>query len=234
MKPNYNSRRPSTGYTLTEMLVVFGIIILVATISIPAILPLTRGRHMRTSSSITSAALMNIRMYAVNRRVTAPCIFFQATPTSSATDFGKIGNLTACYSYLETIMSGKVYPSELAQFVQILPYRFNQSGVLLDAFPVTATTAGNKYTPFMFKADGTVILETGAPAVAQAAMAIRIYIVDLRTVPPDTWPTAWTDQNRWATPPAPDDKVIRNSVYKAIEINKLTGRVRIIDPDRPD
>ncbi|MBI2194511.1 MAG: prepilin-type N-terminal cleavage/methylation domain-containing protein [Planctomycetes bacterium] len=226
------SKLVDRGYTLTELIVVFGIIALVATITIPAILPLTRGRHLRTSSAVGSAALMNLRMYAINRRVTGPCTFIQATPT----DFTKIAGATDSYSYFETIMNGKTLPSELAQFVHVMPRRVRQDGVLGDTFPVSATTLGNRYTPFLFKADGSLTLEAGASAADQNAVAIRIYLVDLRSV---------RSSADWL---APADNIIKGDfngngnidtnelgrgwVYRALEISKLTGRVRAIDPDK--
>lgn len=73
-----HARRPSPdgAFTLTEMLVVIGIIILVATMTVPAMMPFFRGQSLSAGSRVTKASLFHARSVAIARKaLAAACLY---------------------------------------------------------------------------------------------------------------------------------------------------------------
>jgi hypothetical protein len=121
-----------------------------------------------------------------------------------------LGSAHRTYCYLQTYGSGGIEPSELPQFTQIYP--FAVSGAVSSQL----AWANNFYTLASFRPDGSTAL----------ANALRLYLVDLRTV---TQPTDW-GSGSWAWSDPAD---AQHWNYLVVEINHVTGRVRTIDPDQP-
>lgn len=218
-----SSRSESRGYTLTEMLTVIAIIAAVATMTIPAIIPLMRGRHLRSAASIMTAALLNARMYAVTTRSTVPLKLHQAT------DFVDLGSEHRANAYLQTFGDGEIQPSELPQYVQIYPFALARQNIGTNAtVPTGLAWATNLYTLVSFRPDGTPAGLSGA---------LRLYLVDLRSVTAtDDWiNTDAAGNNDWTSDWSVSANTDREAwQYLAIEINPVTGRVKNIDPDQPD
>ncbi|HID06204.1 MAG TPA: hypothetical protein EYP10_03555 [Armatimonadetes bacterium] len=193
-----------TGYTIVEMLVVLAIIILVATMTIPAIIALTGGGGTRSSASILQAALWNARQYAVNTRSNQECIIVQQT------DLTQMANPLRTYSKMQIYQrepatkQRTVSYSLFPKYIHIWPYKY-QNGAL-SALAYTS----NRYTITEFQPDG-------ATTLGSIAATTRINIVDITTVNGNS---EWYSRNYvqdW------DDMVI--------EISNITGRISIIDPD---
>jgi len=198
------------------MLTVIAIIAAVATMTIPAVIPLMRGRHLRSAASITTAALLNARMYAVTTRTTTPLKLQQTT------DFVDLGSEHRAHASLQTFGDGEIQPSELPQYVQVYPFALARENIGASAtVPTGLTWANNLFTLVSFRPDGTP---------AGLSSALRLYLVDLRTADP-TRTNDWETASNWfaAGGAARDDWN-----YLAVEINHVTGRVRTIDPDQPD
>lgn len=69
---NFNaSRRPRRGFTLTEILVILGIILLILAIALPAFTAITSSRSQEASKNLAASALSRARAEAIRRGV--PC-----------------------------------------------------------------------------------------------------------------------------------------------------------------
>jgi Tfp pilus assembly protein FimT len=72
-------------FTLIEMLVVIGIMILVASISIVSVAPMMKGRHLDSAARVVQSALYRARTYAATMRKDTKVEFYD-----SGSDKGKI------------------------------------------------------------------------------------------------------------------------------------------------
>ena len=64
------------GFTLTEMLVVMGVMILVTAITIPAMMPFFEGQALRSGARTTQAAVVRARSLAVTRNARAALVIY--------------------------------------------------------------------------------------------------------------------------------------------------------------
>ncbi len=207
-----------SGYTLTEILVVLGIIIAVATMSLPALIPIMRGRHLKNGSSMLSAALMNARMYAVTYRMDTPLVLAQWS------NFNDLGSADQTYAYFATYGKKGIEPYELPPFVQIYPFAIDNDAIISSStapsYLQEVAGATNNYVLATFRSDGSALGD-----------AVRFYVVDLRTVDV-TQTTAWGANGDWFDGAEANGTLRGDWQYRAVKLNPITGRVSSIDPDQ--
>jgi len=216
MRVKFKSFR--AAYTLTEILVVLGIIIAVATMSLPALIPIMRGRHLKSGSSMLSAALMNARMYAVTYRMDTPLVLAQWS------NFNDLGAADQTYAYFATYGKEGIEPYELPPFVQIYPFKIDDDAIKSSpTAPSSLDGAGipNNYKLATFRSDGSAL-----------GNAIRFYVVDLRSVDV-TQTVEWSASTNWFDADADDGTGRSEWRYRAVKLNPVTGRVSAIDPEQP-
>lgn len=72
VSPPRESRR---AFTLTELLVVVGIMALMASMTVVAVAPMLKGHSLRSGASVVKGLLQQVRSYAVNRRQPTRIVF---------------------------------------------------------------------------------------------------------------------------------------------------------------
>jgi len=110
---NYRGQR---GFTLTELLVVIGIIALVSVITVPAMVPFLRGQRLRAGARTVQSAILAARTQAIRRRAVYHVQFDHTNQKMTIADlnsnlFGKEIHLPDTVSF-----SGAVTTVEFAPF----------------------------------------------------------------------------------------------------------------------
>ncbi|MDA0837836.1 MAG: prepilin-type N-terminal cleavage/methylation domain-containing protein [Planctomycetota bacterium] len=205
------------GYTLTEILVVLGIIVAVATMSLPALIPIMRGRHLKSGSSMLSAALMNARMYAVTYRMDTPLVLAQWS------NFNDLGAADKTHAYFATYGKEGIEPYELPPFVQIYPFAIDDNAIKSSPTEPSRLleVVDNNYVLATFRSDGSAL-----------GNALRFYVVDLRSVDV-TQTVEWSTATGWFDADANDATGRSEWRYRAVKLNPVTGRVSAVDPEQP-
>ena len=92
-----SNRLSRNGFTLTELMVVIGIIILVSLVTIPAMIPFLRGQRLRSGARTVQSAVLGARTQAIRRRATVDLIFdatlqyMQIVDVSDASNYVVLG-----------------------------------------------------------------------------------------------------------------------------------------------
>lgn len=81
--PGPSDRRPSSGFTLLELLIVLAIVALVVGVSAPWIQKIARRNKFRSAASEIQSTLLATRMRAVRLNGTASMVVHPAAPTES-------------------------------------------------------------------------------------------------------------------------------------------------------
>jgi len=84
-------RRTNTGFTLTELLVALGIVVLLAALSIPAIEPMIKVKNVDSAANLVQGAILTVRNMAVAEGTQAYCW----TVAGSVYDMGLVTNSAA-------------------------------------------------------------------------------------------------------------------------------------------
>ena len=99
------------GFTLTELLVVVGIIVLVSLVTIPAMTPFLRGQRLRSGARTVQSAILMARTQAIRRRAIYQVEFDQQNQEMRISDtdglpssvFGKDVKLPDTISFSEAV-----------------------------------------------------------------------------------------------------------------------------------
>lgn len=103
------------AFTLTELLVVIGIVILVATMTIPAVLPFMKRQALRAGARSTQAMVFHARSAAISERCLAGAYLyvqdFEDTVGTAPDGLWPAGSLIICYDsdddgYLDEQLGG--------------------------------------------------------------------------------------------------------------------------------
>ena len=78
MRRHGNKARGRRAFTLTELLVVVGIIAMMAALTTAAVLPMLEGRSLRNGARAVQALLYQARTYAAVNRAKANLVFYTA------------------------------------------------------------------------------------------------------------------------------------------------------------
>jgi len=124
------------GFTLTELMVVIGIIVLVSLMTIPVMIPFMRGQRMRAGARIVQSAILRARTQAIRQRAIYQVQFNQTYQKMTISDLDD--NLVGKEIKLpDTISFGKF---------------FDSSGS-----PITDSAATIQFTPFGYAVSATVL-----------------------------------------------------------------------------
>jgi len=273
--PIHSNRNREKGYTITEMAIVLLIISIMIGMTLPAIIPLMRGRRLRDAASTLSAAIQATRFYAMSTRQQQTLVLIQVTPADltdpplriryNNLNGAELTTLIEPNAYLETFSAdGTIQPSQLPDLVYIDTVRVldratsensieqasgmmgdlsNPASIILTLNSIR--TADNKtfqtsptspnvqvgYEVVTFNPDGGVVTAIGTGDTTNKRYR-SIWLVDYRSAgTANAWNTA--DQDTRTNGPLKGSKrdIVRAWRRKVIRINRLTGRVKIIDPD---
>ncbi len=267
--PIHSNRNREKGYTITEMAIVLLIISIMIGMTLPAIIPLMRGRRLRDAASTLSAALQATRFYAMSTRQQQTLVLIQVTPADLVNNSpltmtyinlngGQATTLIEPNAYLETFgADGTIQPSQLPDrvYVDVVDVRarnvspdendedsaISENTVELADDPadttapidkITATTSSDGtinvgYDIVTFKPDGGVVTAIGTGDTKNKRYR-SIWLVDYRSA---GTAKAWNTASQTDRTDGPGGDINTAWRRKVIRINRLTGRVKIIDPD---
>ena len=82
------------AFTLVEMLVVIGIIVLIASMTVPAMMPFFRGQSLNAGARVTKASLFHARSVAIARKALAAACLWNDGSIQIIWDANRDGDLT--------------------------------------------------------------------------------------------------------------------------------------------
>ena len=228
------------AYTLTEMALVIAIVGVLATMTLPAVIPLMRGNRLRNGTNLLNTALQAARLKALSMRGRYALVVTQYVTQAEVAASG--GETTLPVAYLEIrgvndadeilVAEGTEKPYELPPgiFIDTDPDRDVDSAssrnTLVAATEDGAATAlPNTHMLAIFKPDGGLDTPSGATELRYRSL----WLVDYPTIPgkDNGWRDATTSDRTEGTsydPPQPWSRY-------AVRITRLFGKVSVVDPD---
>lgn len=157
-----SARRARGGFTLTELLVVIGLIVLLVTLAIPAFNVITGGKSIDTAENRASAFLGQVRQDALALQEPRGVLIIQDPDTSRLV-------------MVEVYFDNPNEPEELEIYPNTDPYLL-PTGIGGQVLADGGTTATQQYLPFgviLFNGSGQLLVKKYTPARGGANLITR-------------------------------------------------------------